>query len=201
MDTSANKELVCMLLQGIANKLPEEHQSLVATAETAIRGKEAPVDEIVEKICSDDEVAIKDGFATFCKFAGISEEDISLDEITPELQGEMKVVAKAVEMVFDYFEKSFEITQAEILQVYEQNIRKAMSDVKTACDHFEKSAKYSDTPFTLEDKKENDGKFEDSIGALGEQMQQIVQYCNKAFPEKLSVKNALEYFYMQGKAM
>lgn len=25
-------------------------------------------------------------------------------------------------------------------------------------------------------------------------MQQIVQYCNKAFPEKLSVKNALEYF-------
>lgn len=23
MDTSANKELVCMLLQGIANKLPE----------------------------------------------------------------------------------------------------------------------------------------------------------------------------------
>lgn len=49
MDTSANKELVCMLLQGIANKLPEEHQSLVATAETAIRGKEAPVDEIVKK--------------------------------------------------------------------------------------------------------------------------------------------------------
>ena len=43
MDTSTNKELVCMLLQGIANKLPEEHQSLVATAETAIRGKEAPV--------------------------------------------------------------------------------------------------------------------------------------------------------------
>ena len=94
MDTSANKELVCMLLQGIANKLPEEHQSLVATAETAIRGKEAPVDEIVEKICSDDEVAIQDGFATFCEFAGISEEDISLDEITAAFQGEMKVVVK-----------------------------------------------------------------------------------------------------------
>ena len=89
MDTSANKELVCMLLQGIASKLPEEHQSLVATAETAIRGKEAPVDEIVEEICSDDEVAIKDGFATFCEFVGISEEDISLDEITAAFQGEM----------------------------------------------------------------------------------------------------------------
>ena len=101
MDTSANKELVCMLLQGIASKLPEEHQSLVATAETAIRGKEAPVDEIVEEICSDDEVAIKDGFATFCEFVGISEEDISLDEITAAFQGEMKVVVKAVGMVFE----------------------------------------------------------------------------------------------------
>lgn len=118
MDTSANKELVCMLLQGIANKLPEEHQSLVATAETAIRGKEAPVDEIVEKICSDDEVAIQDGFATFCEFAGISEEDISLDEITAAFQGEMKVVVKAVGMVFECIDKDFKITQNEILEVY-----------------------------------------------------------------------------------
>ena len=194
MDTSANKELVCMLLQGIANKLPEEHQSLVATAETAIRGKEAPVDEIVEEICSDDEVAIKDGFATFCEFVGISEEDISLDEITAAFQGEMKVVVKAVGMVFECIDKDFKITQNEILEVYKQNAHLAMSDVLSICDHFEKSAIQSDTPFTLEDKKENDRKFEDSIGALGEQMQQIVQYCNKAFPEKLSVKNALEYF-------
>lgn len=30
MDTSANKELVCMLLQGIANKLPEQVLLIIA---------------------------------------------------------------------------------------------------------------------------------------------------------------------------
>ena len=193
MDTSANKELVCMLLQGIANKLPEEHQSLVATAETAIRGKEAPVDEIVEKICSDDEVAIQDGFATFCEFAGISEEDISLDEITAAFQGEMKVVVKAVGMVFECIDKDFKITQNEILEVYKQNAHLAMSDVLSICDHFEKSAIQSDTPFTLEDKKVLDKDFGTRIRNLETQMKEIVQYCETNFPEKLSVKNAIDY--------
>ena len=193
MDTSANKELVCMLLQGIANKLPEEHQSLVATAETAIRGKEAPVDEIVEKICSDDEVAIQDGFATFCEFAGISEEDISLDEITAAFQGEMKVVVKAVGMVFECIDKDFKITQNEIFEVYKQNSNLAMSDVLSICDHFEKSAIQSDTPFTLEDKKVLDKDFGTRIRNLETQMKEIVQYCETNFPEKLSVKNAIDY--------
>ena len=193
MDTSANKELVCMLLQGIANKLPEEHQSLVATAETAIREKEAPVDEIVEKICSDDEVAIQDGFATFCEFAGISEEDISLDEITAAFQGEMKVVVKAVGMVFECIDKDFKITQNEILEVYKQNAHLAMSDVLSICDHFEKSAIQSDTPFTLEDKKVLDKDFGTRIRNLETQMKEIVQYCETNFPEKLSVKNAIDY--------
>lgn len=193
MDTSANKELVCMLLQGIASKLPEEHQSLVATAETAIRGKEAPVDEIVEEICSDDEVAIKDGFATFCEFVGISEEDISLDEITAAFQGEMKVVVKAVGMVFECIDKDFKITQNEILEVYKQNAHLAMSDVLSICDHFEKSAIQSDTPFTLEDKKVLDKDFGTRIRNLETQMKEIVQYCEKNFPEKLSVKNAIDY--------
>lgn len=191
METMTKKALVKMMMNGVAKKLPaEKSQMIIDHIDESLEGDcSIQEDNVIMSFMNDD---MRQGLNDFYELTGISQDDLALEYVMPEIQGAMKLVVKSVEILCQYIDKQFEIIEREVVNVQKQISTMQMSEVQGQINKMEKYKKNGGI-YDRNIQRELDSKFEDAIARLEGDMKLVVDECIVCFPEDMNIKNVLYY--------
>lgn len=140
METMTKKALVKMMMNGVAKKLPaEKSQMIIDHIDESLEGDcSIQEDNVIMSLMNDD---MRQGLNDFYELTGISQDDLALEYVMPEIQGAMKLVVKSAEILCQYIDKQFEIIEREVVNVQKQISTMQMSEVQGQINKMEKYKK------------------------------------------------------------